>query len=89
MTRSAMNARAAKQFAEKVGFLRGRTFSSDNKWLAFSGLQPLRKRFEAFFRKLKNRSNLARGSLRGECGNLDRAKTQNEHRMRRDAAPAG
>jgi len=38
----------AKQTADKVGLLGGRSFSSDNKCLALTGLQPLRKRFESF-----------------------------------------
>jgi hypothetical protein len=42
----------ASRFAGKVCFLGGRSFSSDNKCVAFTGLQPLRKRFESFFRKL-------------------------------------
>jgi hypothetical protein len=41
-----------KAFAEKFGFLGGRSFSSGNESLAFAGLQPLRKRLAAFFRKL-------------------------------------
>src|SRR5271155_2340044 len=45
----------ALQLAEKVGFLGGRSFSSDNKCLACNGLQPLRKRLKAFFRNLYHR----------------------------------
>ena len=36
----------------KKSFLGGRSFSSDNKCLACDGLQPLKKRLEAFFRNL-------------------------------------
>jgi hypothetical protein len=46
---------AAEQFAEKAVFLGGRIFSSDNKSLAFAGLQRPRKRFKEFFLKRGSR----------------------------------
>ena len=39
----------------QIRFSGGRSFSSDSKLLPFAGLQPLRKRLEAVFRKLFSR----------------------------------
>jgi len=55
VTTTVLRQGTASQLAEKVGFLGGRSFSSDNRCLACNGLQPLRKRLEAFFRNLFSR----------------------------------